>query len=374
MELRDKPVEIKNMKRFYVPKTAVFYFTDSNLKPFNEFSKLINEYTYFYEIGSTYKKENKFNMMNSKFYSWVEIKKNESRIMKPSSFFDSVASDIKAKSKEFDIAILVYKSNNPNVIDYINEISSILCKNDVFVFHFVVENFIQSEETRKIYAKLVKSLTRKKQVHVPIKEETIVAAYKNATIANRNNYLNLYINNLVDLFVSPFLDPKRNPDAFPRMKALFYQSRRNFESRVVSTMGYSDAKVDNVDLALIQALQNPMFAAAFDASNTFIVDVKMPFYLENSIERIKQILKLVVGEWKKFYINTSIGSFEYDKYCRVSIMAINVNESKLITDTTKISEYVNKIIFNVQETRKLFSENATKDILLATKEVGGLEK
>lgn len=360
-----KVVESKNIKRFYVPRTAVIYFSDSDLSIFDNFTKSIVEYTDFIQIGSIDKSKEikKANAYKKRFFPWLEFKKNEERIMKSSTFFNTIGSEITKSLKKIDIAIIVYKSNDLNILNYVEELSGILCKNDVFSFHFSVENFIQSEESRKKYEKLIKNFTKKRQIHVPIKEEAIVLSYSNANIANRNYYTDLYINNLIDLFVAPFLDPKRNPDAFSRTKALFYQSKKNFESKVITTMGYSDAKIDNVDLALIQALSNPMFAAAFDASNTFIVDVKMPFFLDYHLERINQILKSVVGEWKQFYINSYTGSFEYDKYCQISIMAINVNESKLISDPEKINAHVKMILNNVQKSRNLF-DNETKEILL----------
>ena len=360
-----KQIESKNVKRFYVPKTAVIYFSDQDLSIYEDFTKSIVEYTDFIQIGSMdkTKKNTNINAYNKSFYSWIEMKKNEERIMKPSSFFHSVGSKIVDVLKNTDICVLVYKSNDLDVLEYVDELSSILSKNDVFSFHFSVENFVQSAETKKKHDKLIKSYTRRRQLYVPIKEESIVLAYKNASIANRNYYTNLYINNLIDLFLAPFLDPQRNPDAFSRTKALFYQNKRNFESKVVSSMGYSDEKIDNVDLALIQALSNPMFAAAFDASNTFIIDVKMPFFLETHIERIKQVLKTVVGEWKQFYVNSYVGSFDYDKYCQISIMAINVDDSKLITDADQINTYVKKILKNVQKSKNLF-DNKTKTMIL----------
>lgn len=368
MSMKNEVVQSKNVKRFYVPKTAIIYFSDQDLTIFNDFSKNIAEYTSFFQIGTTdRRKKMKLNRFNNNFYSWVELKKNEERIMKPSSFFNNIAKEMVNLMKDLDIAIIVYKSNNIDVLEYVDEISAILCKNDVFTYHFVVENFVQSAESKKRFEKIIKGIQKKKQVYVPIKEESVVLAYKNANIATRNYYTNLYINSLIDLYLSPFLDPKRNSDIFSRIKALFYQNKKNFESKVISTLGYSDDKIDNVDLALISALSNPIFAAAFDASNTFIVSVKMPFFLDIHLERIKKILKLVVGEWKQFYVSSYIGSFEYDKYCQISIMAINVDESKLIKDPEKINSYIKKILKNVQTSRELFENNKTKEIILEGK-------
>ena len=166
------------------------------------------------------------------------------------------------------------------------------------------------------------------------------------------------------MFLAPFLIPERNPDAFPKIKAIFYQDRKNFDSKIVSSIGYSDDKKNNVDIALINALANPMFAAAFDTSNTFIVSVKMPFFLDYQLDRIKLILKSIVGEWKQFYVLTQIGSFDFTKYCQISIMAVNVDESKLITDPEKIDEYIKKILNNIQKSKQIFEDDLTKDIIL----------
>lgn len=360
-------VESKNIKRFYVPKTLVVYFSDQDLTIFENFSRNITEHTEFIQIGSyneTNDQVNKTKICRKTFYPWLEMKNNEPRIMKASTFISGVGSSFIETLKSTDICIFVYNSNNVDVLDYIEELSSIACKNDVFTFHFTVKNFVQSSESRKKHEKLVKSYKRKRQLYVPIDEKSIVLAYKNSTITSRKYYTNLYINSLIDLFLSPFLDPTRNPDAFSKMKALFYKERKNFESKVITSMGYSDAKVDNIDLALIQALSNPMFAAAFDASNTFIVDVKMPFFIPEYLERINQVLKTVVGEWKHYYVNSFVGPFDYDKYCQVSIMAINVDDSKLIEDKEEINLYIKKILNNVQKSKQLFKNDETKELVL----------
>ena len=45
-------------------------------------------------------------------------------------------------------------------------------------------------------------------------------------------------------------------------------------------------------------------------------------------------------------------------------MAINVDETKLITDPKKIDEYVNKILNNIQKSKQIFEDDSTKDIIL----------
>ena len=365
-ELEKNIYEAKNIKRFYVPKTMVIYFSDCNLQIFEQFNKKIIEYTEFVQIGSIDKsiEQKRFNHFKQYFFPWLEFKHNEERIMKPSTFFRTIGKELVKEIESLDLVVLVYKSNDVKVLDYVDELSSILFKNDVFTFCFSVENFVQSEESMKRNKKLVKNLTKKRQVLVPIKEKSIVDAYKGASISNRNRYINTYINNLIDMFLAPFLIPERNPDAFSKIKAIFYQNRKNFDSKIVSSRGYSDDKYNNVDIALINALANPMFAAAFDSSNTFIVSVKMPFFLDHQLDRIKLILKSIVGEWKQFYVLTQIGSFDFTKYCQISIMAINVDETKLITDPKKIDEYVNKILNNIQKSKQIFEDDSTKDIIL----------
>lgn len=362
-----KVIQSKNIKRFYVPRILVIYFSDSNLSIFEDFSKNAFEYANFAQIGSSnpFLYQKSANHFNGKFYSWIETRKSENRIMKPSTFFRSQQGiDFMNQIRNMDIAILVYKSSSLANLDYVSELIQILDKNDVFTFHFVLENFIQTLDTKKIYEKLIKSLKRKRQLYIPVPEDVIVSTYKNASISTRNYYANLYINNLIDLFVSPFLDPKRNPDAFSKTKALFYKTKRNFETKIVTSIGYSEDPIDNAELALIQALSSPMFAAAFEASNTFIVSVKMPYFTEITMNKLETILKLVVGEWKQFYILTYTGRFDFAKYCQVSIMAINVDETKLIQDADDIQKSIKKILTNVQKSKNLFDSKKTKEFLL----------
>ena len=101
-----------------------------------------------------------------------------------------------------------------------------------------------------------------------------------------------------------------------------------------------------------------MFAAAF------IVSVKMPYFTEEAMNKLETILKLVVGEWKQFYILTYTGRFDFAKYCQVSIMAINVDESKLIKDADDIQQSIKKILINVQKSKNLFDSKKTQEFLL----------
>ncbi len=360
-------IQTKNFKRFYVPRISVIYFSDSDLNIFEDFSRNTFEYAQFIHIGSSnpFLNQKSANHFNGIYYSWMESKKDEERIMRPSAFLhSSQGRDLIARIKEMDIAVIVYKSSSLANLDYVSELMSILDKNDVFTFHFVLENFIQSFEAKKIYEKMIKSMKKRRQLYIPIREEVIVSTYKNATVSSRNYYANLYINNLIDLFVSPFLDPKRNPDAFSKTKALFYKTKRNFETKIVSSIGYSEDPNDNVELALIQALSSAMFAAAFEASNTFIVSVKMPFFTDEIMNKLETILKLVVGEWKQFYVLSYVGHFDFVKYCQVSIMAINVDENKLIKNSDEIQKCIRKILNNVQKSKNIFDSKKTKEFLV----------
>lgn len=371
---KKKNVESKNFKRFYTPKIVVVYFSDSDITMFKNFSSNIVEYVEFIQIGD---KDNSIrnsnaNRFQKSFFSWIDYRKQDQRIMKPSFFFKNYK-EIVEKIKKSDIAIFVYKSNNMDNLLYAEELISLFNKYDVFAFHFVIKNFVNSIETKNMNEKVLKLLKKKRQVYVPIKEEVIVQTYKNASIGNRDYYRNLYINNLIDLFISPFLSPKRNPDAFSKMKALFYKSKENFESPVTTSIGYSDEKIDNVDLALIQALSSPMFAAAFEASNTFVITIKMPFFLESHYRRINQILKEVIGEWKKFYVLTYVGPYDFDKYCHVSIMAINPDQTRLISDPNEIQICIKRILNNIQKSKQIFENEKTKELILDQSSIDMLE-
>lgn len=368
-------IQVKNNKKFYIPKVAVIYFSESGLSVLDNLSKLVVEYVKFIQIGAddvNYDKDGKLtsrirNRFDKVFYNWSYEEKDKLLVHKPSSFLSNIASDMVQELKKTDLVILVYKTNNSNSIEYVKEMVDIFKKNDILAFHYVIENFVNTAKNQKEFEKLVTYFTKKRQVYVPIKEESIVLAYKNASISNRNYFINLYVNNLIESFLAPFLDPIKNPDHFPRVKALFYQSEKNFDSKVVSTIGYSDAKVDNIDIALIKALSNPIFCGSFDASYTFLVNVKMPYFEPLTLERINYVLKSVVGEWKTFLISSYTGSYDYDVYCQISIMAINVDDNKLIADTTKIDEHIKKILKEVTESNKLFADNRTKELLLEKK-------
>lgn len=139
--MSNKIVESKNVKRYYVPKTAVIYFSDCELSVFDDFTKSIVEYTEFMQIGSVDKSNigKKSNAYRKRFFPWLEFKKNEERVMKAATFFNTIGSEIAKTLKGVDIAVIVYKSNDLDTLDYVSELSSILCKNDVFAFHFVLE-------------------------------------------------------------------------------------------------------------------------------------------------------------------------------------------------------------------------------------------
>ena len=148
-----KIIQSKNVKRFYVPRILVIYLSDSDLSIFQDFSRNAFEYANFAQIGSSnpFLYQKSANHFNGKFYSWIQTKKHESRIMKPSTFFRSQQGiELMNQIKDMDIAVLVYKSSRLTNLEYVAELIQMLDKNDVFTFHFVLENFIQPLDTRKI--------------------------------------------------------------------------------------------------------------------------------------------------------------------------------------------------------------------------------
>lgn len=379
----DNKIKAKNIKKYYAPKTAIIYFSESGLTVLDNLSKLIVEQTKFIQIGSedvTHDVDRLINFTNKNrynkdFYNWNnDSSKKEDNILKPSTFFSSTnGKKIIDELKTLDLVIMVYKSSQEESLDYVRELSSVLHKHDVFTFHYVIETFVMKEKTQKIYEKLVSYFTKKKQIFVPIAERSIVNAYSQSTISNRNYYINLYVNDLIDSFLSPFLDPSKNSDLFSIVKALFYQDRKNFDSKVITTIGYSDEKNDYIDIALVKALSNPIFYGAFKASQTFLVNIKVPFISENMIKRINYVLKNIIGSNNKFIISSYIGAYDFDVYCQVSIMAININEDKLINNVEQIDEYIKNILLEVSKSNKLsFESEKTKELILENENIGTL--
>lgn len=375
--MNTRQMQTKNIKKYYVPKTAVIYFSEGELTVLDNLSKLVVEYTQFIQIGAKdVTHHNVYNEMeiinknrfNKTFYNWINPSKKDDQIYNPASFFSSTdGKRLINELKQLDLVVIVYKSSQDTSLAYVKELVGILAKNDVFAFHFVIENFVMKEQTKKQYSKLINYFTKKKQVFVPIKEKAIVLAYKQATISNRNYYMNLYVNNLIESFISPFLSPDKNADHFSRVKSLIYRETKNFDSKTITTIGYSEDKKDCIDFALIQALSNPIFYGAFKATDTFLVNVKIPFMTQNMIERINYVLKNVVGNKKTFLISPYIGSYDFNVYCQISIMAINVDEDKLINDTTKIDDYVKNVLKEVSKSNELFLDSKTKELILENK-------
>lgn len=363
-------VQTKNFKKYYVPKTMIIYFSDTDLDFFDNLSKLVVEYTDFIKIGDVDNAmpSGALNKIKKSFYSWKDNSgKSKTGALKPSTFFGSnYGQEILRKIKETDLVVLVYKQNSETSLEYVSDFVEYLNKFDVFAFHYVIENFVVSQQTEKERQKLLKKISRRKQVYVPIKEESVVLAYQNATIANRNYYMNQYLNNVLESFISPFLDPIKNPDHFVKIKKLFYTSPKNFESKMIASIGYSEKKEDSLEVALIQALSNPLFSAAFDASHTFLVNIKVPFIEPQKLAKVEKVLKAVTGDWKNFVISTYIGSFDFNVYTQVSIMAINVNEDKLITDPEKIDQYVKNAIKEVEKSKNItvLEDQKTRELIL----------
>lgn len=66
-------------------------------------------------------------------------------------------------------------------------------------------------------------------------------------------------------------------------------------------------------------------------------------------------------------ISSYTGSYDYDFYCQISIMALNVEESKLITDATKIEQHIKNVLRELSDSKNLFTNNKTRELLLENK-------
>ena len=121
-------IQTKNVKKYYVPKTAVIYFSESCLTVSNSLSKLIVEYTKFIQIGSQDIEFDAYaelpinkNRYNKEFFSWNETIKGETRIAKPATFFNHGAGrKVVEELKNYDLVIVVFKSNKLNSLIYVN--------------------------------------------------------------------------------------------------------------------------------------------------------------------------------------------------------------------------------------------------------------
>ncbi len=361
--------EIKNFKRDFVANTIIIYFSDSELGDFEGIHKSVRSNTRFLKIGmnnskydSNVTEKNKF---ESDFLSWESQDSNDN-IIPAAKFFQNNIKEIKRILKDADLAIILYKSDNIQMLSYVREFAYVLDKFDVFSFHCIVENFVSSKKERKLYDRLMSDAVKYSQPFIVISEATIIDSYEDADIVNRKNFISKFTSDLIESIVVPFVEPNLNPNHFSLIKSLFYANSKNFLNKVVPTIGVSNSKVDWLDISIIQALSNPMFYGSFNASKTFIVTIKTPYLTNKMTYRIEHILKSIIGDDKKFVICKYIGDFEIDLYSQITILALNVEESKLILLPKDIEKHIKNILNEVQNSKKIFSDESTKTILIDT--------
>jgi hypothetical protein len=82
------------------------------------------------------------------------------------------------------------------------------------------------------------------------------------------------------------------------------------------------------------------------------------------IERIKYILTSIIGEDKEFIICKYIGEFDIDVYSQITILALNVDKSKMILESEDIESHIKNILSQVQESKKLFRDELTRTLIL----------
>lgn len=360
--------EIKNVKKDYVANTVIIYFSDTELNNFQKIHKSIRANTKFIEIGTKNSKINtelQKNKFEEIFIPWSSTNNSEN-IMPVSIFFQEHLEKLKDLLQNADLAIILYKSQDLDMLLYVRELAYILDKYDVFSFHCVVENFVTSKQQDKFYLKIKSDALKYHQPVIPILESTIVEAYEDASLVNRNKFISRFVLDLIESIVVPFVEPDLNPNHFSSVKSLFYSNQKNFQSKVIPTIGISTSKIDWLDLSIIQALSNPIFYGSFGASGTFIVTIKTPYITNKMVDRIRHILKMVIGENKNFLICKYIGEFDVDIYSQITILALNSDESKLIKDSKDIENHIKKLLSEVEKSKKLFNNDLTKTIVLDT--------
>ncbi|MGL6125381.1 MAG: gliding machinery protein P42 [Metamycoplasmataceae bacterium] len=357
--------EVKNFKKDYVANTVIIYFSDTELGEFEGIHKSIRANTKFFKIGTSEVKSdpNIKNKFESKFLSWA-TKADKTKIIPAPQFFQQNISEIKNILENADLAIILYRSQSIEMLSYVRELAYILNKYDVFSFHCVVENFINGKEEEKLYDKLKKDASRYRQPFIPILESTIIEAYEDANLVNRKKFISRFALDLIESIVVPYVEPDLNPNHFTLTKSLFFTNERNFNNKVISTIGISHTKLDWLDLSIVQALSNPIFYGSFGASETFIVTIKAPYITNKMLGRIEYILKTIIGDKKKFMICKYIGEFDVEVYSQITILAINVNESKLILELRDIEKHIKNILAEVQKSKQLFKDEETKTIML----------
>lgn len=358
--------EVKNIKKDYVANTVIIYFSDTELGDFEKIHKSIRANTKFFKIGSSdpnntnSKEKNKF---ESSFLSWASPNVEEKAIPAP-IFFQKNIVEIKKILENADLAIILYKSQDADMLSYVRELAYILNKYDVFSFHCVVENFITGKNEDKLYSKLKKDAVKYSQPFIPISEVTVIDAYEDANLVNRKSFISKFALDLIESIIVPYVEPDLNPDHFSLIKSLFYSNSKNFKNRVIPSIGISNSKVDWLDLSIVQALSNPIFCGSFGASDTFIITIKAPYLTTKMIERIKYILTTIIGKDKKFIICKYVGEFEIDVYSQITILALSVDESKLLLEPEDIEKNIKNILLEVQKSKQFFRDQETKTIVL----------
>ena len=81
-------------------------------------------------------------------------------------------------------------------------------------------------------------------------------------------------------------------------------------------------------------------------------------------ERMLYILEHVVGSKKTFILSSYIGSYNYDVYCQVSIMAINVDQSRLMSDHQAIDQHLKTILHQVSQSHEIFKDEEIRLMIL----------
>lgn len=360
--------EIKNVKKDYVANTVIVYFSDTELSNFDSIHKSIRANTRFVKIGSSNSLESitkEKNKYEETFISWVSPTEN-GEIASAQSFFQNNIEKLKNVFQNADLAIILYKSQNINMLMYVRELAYILNKYDVFSFHCVVENFVTGKAEDKLYLKLKNDAIKYCQPIIPILESTIIEAYEDASLVNRKKFISRFVLDLVESIVVPFVEPDLNPNHFTLIKSLFYSNSKNFINGVIPTIGISTSKVDWLDLSMIQALSNPIFFGSYGASNTFIVTIKTPYITNKMIDRIQHILNLIIGKDKKYIICKYVGEFDIDVYSQITILALNTDQSKLIKEPEDIDKHIKHILIEIEKSKKLFNDDLTKTIILET--------
>ncbi|MGL4183914.1 MAG: gliding machinery protein P42 [Metamycoplasmataceae bacterium] len=368
---------VKNFKKAYVASTVVIYFNDDDLEDFSNLHKTIRENTKFIKIGSDWKnnldkkyQDNLYcNKLDETFLSWDTEKVDESNKKVPmsaNSFFNINESKLKSILSNKDLAIIVYKDQNKTVLDYIEKLISYLAKYDVFSFHFIIDSFIKSKKAQKELLNIKNLCAKKRQVIVKISEYNVLQAYKikNISLDSRNFFSSKFIRASIESFLVPFLDPELNWDHFTIIKKLFYKDTKNFTFPCIPSIGFSDSKIDWIDISLINALSNPIFYGAYKSTNKFLITLKSSYITNKMIERINYIFTEIIGTNVELVISKYISDFDIEIFAQIGIIAIGANEETLIEDKDIIKKDVSRMIRKIEESKNIFDNDETKTLLM----------